>query len=176
MRHAKRFETPLGPMLALGDDAAVTGLYFLGQKHFPAGLPEADAAPTPMLDAVAAQLEEYFAGRRRTFALPCRPRGTSFQQSVWEALSSIPYGETASYGEVARRIGRPEAARAVGAAVGRNPLSIIVPCHRVLGTSGRLTGYAGGLDRKQALLALEADSRGGRKERRGEMPPAAGRG
>ncbi len=104
---------------------------------------------------MARELDEYFAGRRRAFDLVLAPAGTPFQLAVWEELRRIPFGGTTTYGELARRVGRPTAARAVGAAVGRNPISIIVPCHRVVGSDGALTGFAGGLDRKRALLALE---------------------
>ncbi|WP_314926896.1 methylated-DNA--[protein]-cysteine S-methyltransferase [Aeromonas piscicola] len=104
-----------------------------------------------------AEFDAYFAGRLQRFTLPLAARGTAFQQAVWQALCDIPYGETSSYGEIARAIGKPNASRAVGAANGRNPLSIIVPCHRVIGQNGSLTGYAGGLPIKQQLLALECD-------------------
>jgi methylated-DNA-[protein]-cysteine S-methyltransferase len=108
----------------------------------------------------ARQLAEYFAGTRTTFELPLDPVGTEFQQGVWAQLLRIPYGEIRTYGEVALALGRPTASRAVGMATGRNPLSIVVPCHRVIGANGRLTGYAGGLERKSALLALESPERG----------------
>jgi methylated-DNA-[protein]-cysteine S-methyltransferase len=111
-----------------------------------------------VLARAAAQLAEYFAGTRRTFDLPLAPRGTGFQRIVWHALAKIPYGETRSYGELARAIGRPAASRAVGAANGKNPLSIVVPCHRVVGASGELTGYAGGVATKRWLLDHEAGS------------------
>jgi methylated-DNA-[protein]-cysteine S-methyltransferase len=110
------------------------------------------------LDTWATQLREYFAGERTAFDLPLNARGNAFEQRVWAELARIPYGETASYAEIARRIGRPGAARAVGHANGRNPIAIVVPCHRVIGSDGSLTGYAGGLDAKRALLALEADA------------------
>lgn len=111
--------------------------------------------PTPLLAEARRQLEEYFAGSRRVFDLPLAPEGTAFQQAVWEALRAIPYGETRTYGQIAAAVGRPKASRAVGGACHCNPIGIIIPCHRVVGSSGRLTGYAGGLDRKAALLALE---------------------
>ena len=117
--------------------------------------PGAEDAAHPVLREAQTQLEEYFAGRRRTFSVALAPVGTPFQQQVWQELRAIPFGETRSYGELARRIGRPTAMRAVGAANGRNPLSIIVPCHRVIGTSGKLTGFAGGLAAKATLLRLE---------------------
>jgi methylated-DNA-[protein]-cysteine S-methyltransferase len=117
----------------------------------------ATAAATA-LDTAAAQLREYFAGERTAFDLPLRPLGNAFEQRVWDELLRIPYGETASYGEIARRIGYPDAARAVGRANARNPIPIVVPCHRVIGSDGSLTGYGGGLERKRALLALEAET------------------
>jgi methylated-DNA-[protein]-cysteine S-methyltransferase len=110
---------------------------------------------SPVLAATERQLAEYFAGRRRAFDLPLDFRGTEFQRDVWRALLAIPYGETRSYGEIARAVGRPDAARAVGAANGRNPISIVAPCHRVIGASGKLTGFAGGLQAKAFLLELE---------------------
>lgn len=109
----------------------------------------------PLLTEAARQLGEYFAGTRQQFELPLQPEGTQFQLQVWQALSSIPYGETRSYAQIAQQIGRPKAVRAVGAANGRNPLSIIVPCHRVIGANGKLTGFAGGVSVKAQLLALE---------------------
>jgi methylated-DNA-[protein]-cysteine S-methyltransferase len=156
MKRAIRYESGLGPMLLAADGDVLTGVWFLGQKHFPAAPPPCgEACAGDVLDRTARQLDEYLAGRRRDFDLPLAPAGTAFQLAVWEALRAIPHGETATYGEVARRIGRPQSARAVGAAVGRNPISLVIPCHRVIGADGRLTGYAGGLDRKQALLSLE---------------------
>ena len=130
----------------------------LWQDHEPERVP-LDAAPIPerteVLDAAATQLEEYFDGGRTAFDLPLDPVGSPFQQDVWAVLRTIPYGETITYGEQARRLGDPSKARAVGAANGRNPLSIIVPCHRVIGANGKLTGFAGGLDTKAWLLAHE---------------------
>jgi methylated-DNA-[protein]-cysteine S-methyltransferase len=114
----------------------------------------------PILLETERQLSEYFAGKRTQFALPLEPRGSEFQKNVWRALKKIPFGETRSYLELARRMGSPKACRAVGAANGKNPLSIVVPCHRVVGTSGRLTGFAGGLQAKATLLALEAKTAG----------------
>ncbi len=159
-----RYESAFGPMLLAAEDGGMLGAWFTGQKHFPWKLAFPDAAPPDAVLAEAArQLDAYAAGQRRTFALPLAPRGTPWQRAVWQALLAIPYGETVSYGALAARLGRPGSARAVGAAVGRNPISIIVPCHRVLGANGGLTGYAGGLDRKRALLALEK-----------ALPPRAG--
>ena len=122
-----------------------------------------DAAAFP---DVVAQLAAYFAGKRTGFEVALRPAGTSFQQRVWDALSEIPYGETRSYGEIARRIGQPGAARAVGLANGRNPIAVVVPCHRVIGANGALTGYAGGLQAKRALLDLEQGRRPGARASR----------
>jgi methylated-DNA-[protein]-cysteine S-methyltransferase len=151
-----RYESPLGPMIVAATDSGLAGLWFEGQRH----LPDSSAWPVrpqhPVLRQAITQLEEYFGGRRTSFELPLDLQGgTAFQQSVWQALLSIPRGGTMSYGVLSQRIGQPAAVRAVGAAVGRNPLSIVVPCHRVLGADGTLTGYAGGLQRKSALLQLE---------------------
>ena len=147
-------DSPIGELTVVAEDGALVGLYMTG--HRPAPDPESfgervdDALP-----AATAQLAEYFAGERTAFDLPLAPRGTAFQQAVWAALRDIPYGETRSYGELAAALGRPGASRAVGLANGRNPISIVVPCHRVVGAGGKLTGYAGGMERKSWLLALE---------------------
>jgi len=133
----------------------LAGLWFEGQKDYPGVLPVPKHADDPLLRRAAAQLTEYFAGQRTQFDLPLDLHGTEFQRSVWTALLGIGRGKTASYGDIARQLEQPKAVRAVGAAVGRNPLSVIVPCHRVLGSGGALTGYAGGLHRKRALLRLE---------------------
>jgi methylated-DNA-[protein]-cysteine S-methyltransferase len=149
-------DTPIGELLLAGEDGA------LSMIGFPKGSmrrePEADWIfnEAQLVDACR-QLREYFAGERRHFDLPLKLKGTEFQVRVLEALQGIPYGETTSYGEIAKRIGRPKAVRAVGAANGRNPIPIVVPCHRVIGSSGDLTGFGGGLDTKEALLRLEAE-------------------
>ncbi len=151
------FESPIQPLLLTSDGAALTGVFMIEHKHGPevgADWTE-DAAAAPFPEAKR-QLAEYFAGTRRDFDLPLAPNGTDFQRKVWVELQNIPYGVTLSYGELARQIGSPGAARAVGLANGRNPISIIVPCHRVVGANGKLTGYGGGLPRKAALLELEA--------------------
>jgi methylated-DNA-[protein]-cysteine S-methyltransferase len=158
-------DTPLGPMRLTATDEGLTGIAFEGDRHAPRG----DAAwirdpAFPALREAAAQLALYFAGTRARFALPLAPAGTQFQRAVWNAISDVPAGETISYAELARRAGRPGSARAAGAATGRNPLAIVVPCHRIVGADGSLTGYAGGLARKRALLALE---------REGALPRAA---
>jgi methylated-DNA-[protein]-cysteine S-methyltransferase len=147
-------DSPIGRLLLAGDG---DGLIRLSFQSGPRPLRPADgwiAEPAP-LEAPVAQLTEYFAGRRRTFDLRLAPRGTEFQRRVWRALSDIPYGKTISYGELARRIGSPGASRAVGLANGANPLPIVVPCHRVIGADGTLTGFGGGLPIKRKLLALE---------------------
>jgi methylated-DNA-[protein]-cysteine S-methyltransferase len=147
-------DSPTGPLTLVAEDGVLTGLYMDRQRHRPHeetfGAPDA----TPF-DAVIEQLTEYFDGARRDFDLPLVMHGTDFQRTVWRALCTVPYGETVSYGQLADRIGRPTASRAVGLANGKNPISIIVPCHRVVGSTGDLTGYGGGLDRKRQLLALE---------------------
>jgi len=147
-------DSPVGRLLLAGDRRSLIHVCFQsGPRPF---RPQAGwiAEAAPFRTAVA-QLEEYFAGERRTFDLALAPRGTEFQQRVWQALREIPYGNTISYGELARRIGKPSAPRAVGLANGANPLPIIVPCHRVIGTDGSLTGFGGGLPIKRRLLALE---------------------
>jgi len=141
-------DSPVGELTLAGDGEHLTELHF-GRDGEPTG---EDA----VLVAAREQLHAYFAGKRRSFELPLRPAGTDFQREVWAALREIPYAETIDYGELARRIGRPGAARAVGAANGRNPLAIVVPCHRVIGADGSLTGFGGGLETKRALLELEA--------------------
>lgn len=147
---------PLGPMVVAAGNRGLAGVWFEGQRHMPDPSGWQAQPGHAMLQRAIAQLEEYFAGTRTQFDLPLDLQGgTSFQQSVWQALLAIPSGTTTSYGELSSRIGRPAAVRAVGAAVGRNPVSVIVPCHRVVGANGALTGYAGGLARKTALLALE---------------------
>lgn len=151
-----RYASPLGPMIVAATDAGLAGLWFEDQRHLPESSDWPQASAHPVLLQAIAQLDEYFRGRRSCFALPLDLQGgTAFQQSVWQALLAIPAGATTSYGAISRQVGRPAAVRAVGAAIGRNPVSIVVPCHRVLGRDGSLTGYAGGLERKSALLALE---------------------
>lgn len=156
VRACTHFDSPLGRVLLAATDRGLAGVWFEGQKHGPdaSGWPEDPAHP--VLVEAAAQLRAYFAGERDGFDLPLDLQaGTPFQQSVWNALRAIPTGGTTSYAQLARGLGRANAARAIGAAVGRNPISVVVPCHRVLGTGGALTGYAGGLERKTALLRLE---------------------
>ncbi len=151
-------ESPVGRLRLYGDRRALLAVLFDSEEP-PALADDADPAiedpRAGVLPAAVRQLREYFDGARREFDLPLAPHGTPFQQTVWRALTRIPYGRTLAYGELARRIGKPGAARAVGMANHHNPLSIIVPCHRVIGADGALTGYGGGLDRKRWLLALE---------------------
>lgn len=148
-------DTPLGPLTLVRDDGALCGVYFHDQRHAPDAATFGDVDPTGF-PAAAAQFDAYFAGELRRFDLPLAPVGSPFQLKVWAALRDIPYGETRTYGALAAAIGQPTASRAVGLANGRNPLGIIVPCHRVIGANGSLTGYGGGIERKQALLDLEA--------------------
>lgn len=152
----KHWEGPLGRMLFTAQSDRVTGVYFVGQKHQAvAGADWVQHDCWPLFATLTDQLEEYFRGERTAFELHLAPRGTPFQQRVWDALLEIPCGRTTSYGALAGSIGMASSVRAVGAAVGRNPISIIIPCHRVVGADGSLTGYAGGLERKRALLRLE---------------------
>lgn len=158
----RRVETPLGAFIVAVHGGALKGGWFDGQKYFPEisaerGWHEAD---TPLLGETARQLQAYFRGELTAFDLPLAPDGTAFQQQVWQALCAVPCGETTTYAALARVLGKPGAFHAVGAAVGRNPVSVIIPCHRALGSDGSLTGYAGGLERKQWLLDHERGDRG----------------
>jgi methylated-DNA-[protein]-cysteine S-methyltransferase len=149
------FASPIGRLLLTSDGTALTGLYMEPSRKAQSTEGWAQDAGIAPLAATLHQLSEYFAGTRREFDLPLRLDGTPFQQRVWRELTEIPYGETWSYGQLAKRIGSPSASRAVGLANGRNPVSILVPCHRVIGADGSLTGYGGGLERKSWLLAHE---------------------
>lgn len=149
-----RIESPVGPLLLASDGCVLLNIDFVNGRH--------TGNPDPSWREDAAQLREpirqlraYFAGELENFDLPLEPRGTTFQQKVWTGLCEIPYGETISYGELARRVGNPQGSRAVGLANGSNPIPIIIPCHRVIGSNGKLTGYGGGLPIKEKLLALE---------------------
>lgn len=144
-------DSPVGPLKLAAEDGCLTELRFGGEP----GRAPSDGVNDAVLDAAERQLEEYFRGERREFDLPLKPRGTPFQLADWHALTKIPYGETVTYGDIARAIGRPKAFRAVGMANHSNPISIIVPCHRVIGSDGSLTGYGGGLEVKRFLLELE---------------------
>ncbi len=156
-----RVETPLGIFVVAASDAAVKGGWFEGQKYFPKisaddGWREVE---TPLLHKARLQLDAYFAGTSTHFQLALAPEGTAFQQQVWDALRAVPWGETTTYAALARTLGRPRSFHPVGAAVGRNPISLFVPCHRALGSDGSLTGYAGGLERKRWLLDHEGRER-----------------
>jgi methylated-DNA-[protein]-cysteine S-methyltransferase len=151
------YASPLGALLLVAGEHGLRGIYFDEHRHFKGK--GADWRYDPdhaALSATCAQLDEFFAGTRTSFDVPLDLHGTPFQQAVWQELLAIPFGKTVSYGQHAQRVGKPQAARAVGAAIGRNPISIIVPCHRVVGSNGSHTGYAGGLERKRDLLAFEA--------------------
>lgn len=159
-------------VIVVDDDGALTGIYRTGQQH----LPQADAwgeRDDEVAGDVVEQLDEYLAGKRTAFDLALAPKGTDFQRAVWDRIAAIPYGQTRTYGEIAGELGSPSASRAVGAATGRNPISIVVPCHRVMGSSGALTGYAGGVETKAKLLDLE--QRGAATGGNGERPEARGR-
>ena len=174
-------DSPIGPLTLTAQGGALTAIDFGAPAGFAAGVSvgtissangvgrAADDPTDPVLTEAARQLAAYFAGELREFALPLRPSGTPFQLAVWEALRHIPYGETVSYGELAARLGRPGAARAVGRATALNPQPVVVPCHRVIGADGTLAGYAGGLSVKRMLLALEAGTLRSRRSCR--VPP-----
>jgi len=151
--------SPLGTILLVADapGEALGGIYLERQKYFPEDVAAWNESPRlPVFRKAVAQLREYFAGARTDFDLPLAPEGTPFQRDVWTAIGAVPFASTITYGELARRVGRPSAVRAAGAATGRNPLTIVIPCHRIVGSGGTLTGYAGGLERKRILLTLEA--------------------
>ncbi len=148
--------SPVGPLTLIADTTGMVAV--LWENERPGRVPldgDVGSDAMPILQEAKRQFEEYFNGQRQTFDLPLSAKGTPFQRNVWKALTAIPYGTTRTYAEIARKIGRPRAVRAVGAAIGRNPLSILVPCHRVIGSNGKLTGFAGGLPRKAILLKLE---------------------
>lgn len=151
-----RYESPHGGMLLVACDEGLAGVYFKRQKHHPGIRSDWRRSPDhPVLKKAKRELAEYFAGKRKRFGVALAPAGTPFQRAVWKAISKVGFGATMTYAELARRAGHPGSARAAGAATGRNPIGIIVPCHRIVGSDGGLTGYAGGLQRKRALLALE---------------------
>jgi methylated-DNA-[protein]-cysteine S-methyltransferase len=154
----KEMESPIGPLLLAGDRDALRFLLFKRGRDKAKPKPEWEPDRSALKEPIK-QLGAYFSGRLKDFDLPLAPGGTSFQTSVWEALQRIPYGETISYGELARRLGNPKAVRAVGLANGSNPIAIIIPCHRVIGSNGSLVGYGGGRPIKQALLAMERGQR-----------------
>ena len=159
MRTHTVIESVLGPLTVVAEDGQIRCLYMDLQRHRPdddkLGVPDPRGREAEPFKAAADQLDAYFAGELTRFDLPLAPLGSAFQQRVWAALQEIPYGETESYGDLAERIGSPGAARAVGLANGKNPVGVVIPCHRVVGSNGHLTGYGGGLDRKRQLLDLE---------------------
>ena len=150
----RRIDSPVGPLMLAADDAGLRHIEFRDNRH-PADRSDWHGGDNEILDATVAQLREYFDGERRDFDLPLAPQGTEFQRVVWQELARIPYGATISYAQLAQRVGNASAMRAVGAANGRNPLPIVLPCHRVIGADGSLTGFGGGLPTKQFLLRLE---------------------
>jgi methylated-DNA-[protein]-cysteine S-methyltransferase len=149
-----RIESPVGPLLLAADDSGLRQILFVNGRHQAKPEPGWKENRSRFKDTIR-QLHAYFSGELEQFDLPLAPEGTSFQRTVWRRLCEIPYGETVSYGELARRIGNPNASRAVGLANGSNPIPIVIPCHRVIGSNGKLTGYGGGLPIKEKLLALE---------------------
>jgi methylated-DNA-[protein]-cysteine S-methyltransferase len=156
--YRQSFASPLGELVALCSEQALCALHMVGAKHAPdvEQLPLACAPNLPMFKQLTEELAEYFAGARRTFTVPLAPAGTAFQRAAWAALTAIPYGATCTYAEQAAALDNPRAVRAVGGANGRNPIAILIPCHRVVGANGTLTGYAGGVYKKALLLRLEA--------------------
>ncbi|MEQ8842153.1 MAG: methylated-DNA--[protein]-cysteine S-methyltransferase [Acidimicrobiales bacterium] len=160
--HIRHLDSPIGVLTLVASDKGLSHVLFEGQEPDSVGLPNdlPEVDDDPMLESAAAQLREYFSGERREFDLTLDLQGTEFQVDAWRALATVPYGETRSYGEQADAIGRPGAFRAVGAANGRNPIPVILPCHRIVGADGSLTGFAGGLDTKRRLLNLEQAQQG----------------
>jgi methylated-DNA-[protein]-cysteine S-methyltransferase len=153
-------DTPLGAIRAAAQDGALSGLWFIGQKYFPVHTASWTEAPEyPAFAALRFWLDGYFNGKKPAFNSPLAPVGTEFQLAVWQRLLKIPYGKTSTYGELAAKLKKPGAGQAVGSAVGHNPISLIIPCHRVVGADGSLTGYAGGIEKKRALLELEGGQR-----------------
>ncbi len=154
MIFCRRIDSPVGPLMLAADDNGLRHIEFRDNRH-PADRSDWHGGDNEILDATVTQLREYFDGERRDFDLPLAPQGTEFQRVVWQELARIPYGATISYAQLAQRVGNASAMRAVGAANGRNPLPIVLPCHRVIGADGSLTGFGGGLPTKQFLLRLE---------------------
>ncbi|HET9863131.1 MAG TPA: methylated-DNA--[protein]-cysteine S-methyltransferase [Steroidobacteraceae bacterium] len=153
--HYEDMDSPVGRLRLIASDAALVGIWFEHGRDARRACADFARQSSPLLERVRSQLGEYFAGKRREFDLPLDPRGTEFQRRVWARLTDIPYGETTTYGVLASELGDPRATRAVGLANGRNPIPIVIPCHRVIGADGSLTGFGGGLPIKAALLALE---------------------
>ena len=161
-------ESPVGPLTLTAEGGALTRVHMYEQRHMPTSIPPEWERDDDAFTEIVAQLDDYFAGTLTEFDLPLAAAGTDFQKRVWRALCEIPYGETISYGELARYVGKPGASRAVGLANGRNPIGIVVPCHRVIGADGSLTGYGGGIERKVWLLQHEATYRPDGPAGRGE--------
>lgn len=159
--YSRTIDSPVGPLTAVATDQGLRAVLWPEDERIDFESSPVESSDHPVLDAVATQLEQYFAGDRVVFDVPLDLHGTDFQVSVWRALAEIPFGETSTYGDQAARIGRPKAARAVGAANGRNPVSIVLPCHRIVGKDGSLTGFAGGLETKRFLLDHEQAIAGG---------------
>ncbi|MHC1680012.1 MAG: methylated-DNA--[protein]-cysteine S-methyltransferase [Methanomassiliicoccales archaeon] len=153
MKHVHRFMTDIGSVHVAEEDGAITEVTLPGEEA-----PVGETSRTPLLEMAAVQISEYLQGKRHKFTVPLAPKGSDFAMKVWKEMLAIPYGDVRTYGELAKAIGRPEAARAVGQACNRNPISILIPCHRVVGAGGKLTGYAGGLELKEKLLRLEKDA------------------
>ena len=147
--------SPIGEIIIVATQNQLTGCYFTNQRYFPSQSGWQKSADHPVLLEAKAQLTAYFSNKCHTFTLPLSPAGTDFQKTVWQALCKVPFGKTVSYQDIAQAIGKSTATRAVGTAIGKNPISIIIPCHRIIGTDGKLHGYAGGLDKKEFLLQLE---------------------
>lgn len=154
MKRVFYYETEIGKIGIAENGSAITDIFFAG-KEDPKDVTQMERKETPLIKEAGKQIREYFKGERKAFELKLEPEGTPFQKSVWDALLSIPYGETRSYGQIAEQVGNPKACRAVGLANNRNPIAIVIPCHRVIGADGRLVGYGGGLHIKEQLLALE---------------------
>ena len=160
MNYYDFYDSPMGKMLIVAADEGLRGLYFIDQKYYREVEDGWTRAPKHhVVRQTAREMQQYFAGDRKEFDVPLAAEGTPFQARVWTAISSVKYGASITYSELARRAGHPDAIRAAGTATGRNPITIIVPCHRIVGSDGSLTGYAGGLDRKRALQALESGTR-----------------
>ena len=153
-----QFESPQGTMIITATPKGLAGVYFKGQKHFPKRREWKRDARHPVLRKARRELMEYFAGKRARFEVALDPQGTDFQRSVWKQIAKVGFGKTLTYGELAKRAGHPGSARAAGAATGRNPIGIIVPCHRIMSANGSLSGYAGGLALKRALLRMESST------------------
>ena len=163
MTYYCELDWPLGRLLLMSDGASLTGVFFDDGRGVPARKPEWQLEPhADPFPRARAELQEYWEGRRRDFTVPLAPRGTAFQQRVWTSISGVPFGETITYAALAERVGSAGASRAAGLATGRNPISLIIPCHRIVGSNGSLTGYGGGLDRKRALLRFETAVASGR--------------